>query len=494
MIKLRMDVDYPYASRYKSFAVVALNRKKPGREYLKNAKIIARMVNKSPKDIKAYWFFTPYTVPDEEMLGLMHPERHEVALHVANDPYGELDQLEKSTGRKISYYTVHGTARLIGKVIWRRKLSEAKKSIPADFPLQSFYEYPTFALDWLRHRVPFEQAKEEAEEKISIGEVVHVHPEWLFQRGTFNHRGPYYDVLRSILQVDKELEGVTVQKRRFFKLARRSELLEYKQDFVPTEECLSKLKDQGVDILTFIERKWCYQLPYVSAKWIKTTDNIALANVPTYTEWFEKIGKKTRNMIRKAEKSGITTKIVEPSEKLAEGMWKIFNETPIRQGRAFPHYGEPLESVRAGVLSSQQDIFIGAYYQDELIGFIQLVFGDNIAIISQILSLQSHWDKAVNNALVAKAIEVCTAKQVQWVMYGRMGNHPSLDSFKQNNNFSKFEFPRYYVPLTRKGQIATALRLHMPLKDALPQWLKKPLFPAFSWISRTKLKIRQKLH
>jgi len=488
-----MDVDYPYASRYKSFAAVALNRKKPGKEYLKNAKIIARMINESPRDIRAYWFFTPYTVPDEELLKMLHPDRHEVALHVANDPYGELEHLEKATGRKVTYYTVHGTARLIGRIIWRRKLSEAKKPIPTDFPLKSFYVYPTLALDWLCHREPFDQAKKTAEEKIANKEVIHIHPEWLFQRGTFNHRGPYYNVFRSILQVDKEVEAVVIQKKSFFKIARCSELLEYTQDFIPTEESLIKLKDQGADVITFIERKWCCTLPDVSSKWTKVEDNIALANITTYDEWFGKIGKKTRNMTRKAEKCGVITKIVEPSGKLAEGIWRIYNETPIRQGRTFSHYGEPLENVKACVFSAQKDTFIGAYVQEELIGFIQLVYGNNIAVISQILSLQSHWDKAVNNALISKAIEVCASRQTRWVMYGRMGNHPSLDSFKQNNSFTKFSFPRYYVPLTKKGQIAIKLGLHRSLKDSLPQSIKEPLFPVFNWVSRTKFKIKNKI-
>ena len=492
MIKIRMDVDYPYSSRYRSFIAVALNRKKVGKGYLKNAKIIAKMVNESPKDIRAYWFFTPYTIPDEELLMLLTPEKHEVALHVANDPYGELDRLEKATGRKVAYYTVHGTARLIGRIIWRRKLSEAKKPIPADYPLKSFYDYPTFALDWLCHRESFSEAKRIAEREIDKGMVVHAHPEWLFQRGTFNHRGPYYDVFRSILQVDNEIENFALQKKKFFKIAKCSELLEYTQNFVPTEENLTKLRNHGVDFLTFVERKWCYSLPNISPNWVKETDNIALATVTTYKEWFEKIGKKTRNMTRKAEKSGVTTKIVDPSDQFAEGIWKIYNETPIRQGRAFPHYGQSLDIVKSSVFSSTKDTFIGAYFQNELIGFIQLVYGDNIAIISQILSLQSHWDKAVNNALVAKAIETCTSRQIRYVMYGRIGNHPSLDSFKQSNNFTKFSFPRYYVPLTSKGSLIIKLGLHRSLKDSLPQIIKKPLFPVFNWVSRMKLKIRMR--
>jgi hypothetical protein len=144
------------------------------------------------------------------------------------------------------------------------------------------------------------------------------------------------------------------------------------------------------------------------------------------------------------------------------------------------------------LLSSRNCTFIVAYFQDELVGFIQLVHGDSIAIISQILSLQKYWDKAVNNALVAKAAEVCADKKIKWLMYGRMGNHPTLDSFKQNNGFVQFPLNRYYVPLTRKGKIATRIGLHKDLEDSLPQSAKRPLIPFYNWISRTKMKI--KLH
>jgi len=74
----------------------------------------------------------------------------------------------------------------------------------------------------------------------------------------------------------------------------------------------------------------------------------------------EKYWEKTRNIVRKAEKSGIKIEIVEQNEKLAEGIWKIYNETTIREKRAFPHYGTPLNAVKEGVLSSQNCTFIGA--------------------------------------------------------------------------------------------------------------------------------------
>ena len=75
---------------------------------------------------------------------------------------------------------------------------------------------------------------------------------------------------------------------------------------------------------------------------------------------------------------------------------------------------------------------------------------------------------------------------------GELGNHPSLDTFKQNNGFAKFSLTRYYVPLTTKGRIAVRLGLHRDMKDALPQSVKYPLIPLFNWVSRNKMRFRHR--
>lgn len=486
MIKLRIDVDYPYPSRFKSFIHTALGIRTKA-EYLKNSKIVAKMINKSPKSVKACWFFTLTTTPDDELLALLNNSKHEIALHIVNEPYKELKMLEEATGKKIQYYTIHGTARLLGRIIWKRWKTK-KPKIPDDFPLQSYYQFTTSSLDVICHTHDTEQSVKMAENYIAEGHVIHFHPIWLFQRGRINHRGPFYETLKRLLEVDKELETLEIRKKAFFKIARDAK--EYERNVVPTTESLEKLKERGVDIFTFLERSWCCRIRNPPESWHKVSDNIGLLQITSYDEWLRNIGKKTRNMIRKAEKSGIRTATVEPDERLAEGIWKIYNETPIRQERGFPHYGTPLEAVRRQVLSSQNSTFIGAYFEDELAGFIQIVHGDNIAIISQILSLQKHWDKAVNNALVAKTAETCAEKGIKWLMYGRMGNHPTLDSFKISNGVSKLDVTRYYIPLTRKGRMATRLGLHREIKDALPQSVKYPLIPIYNWISRTQTKIR----
>jgi hypothetical protein len=327
--------------------------------------------------------------------------------------------------------------------------------------------------------------------QIEEDKVLHIHPIWLFQSGRLNHRGPYYETLRTILEVDTELETLTVNKKSFFKVAR--DVREYQMNVVPTEKLIERLRGRGVDILTFIERKWCYTLADHPEWWAKTGDNIALLKVTSYDEWWKKIGKKTRNMIRKAEKSGIRTEIAEPNENFAEGIWKIYNETPIRQERAFPHYGISLQTVKNALLSTQNCTYVGAYLHEELVGFVQLIHGDNVSIISQILSFQKHWDKAVNNALVAKTIEFCANRHEAWIMYGRMGNHPTLDTFKQSNGFTRFSLTRYYIPLTRKGESAIKLGLHREMRDALPQAMKYPLFSVYNWVSRTKARVKLRL-
>jgi hypothetical protein len=212
MIKIRLDVDYAYPSRNKSLICTAL-KIRPKKDYLKNSKIIAKMVNETQQEVMAYWFFTPLTLPDQEMMDLMDPKRHEIALHVAVNPHKELATLETLTNQKLRYYTIHGTERLLGRIIWRRKLGQTRVPIPKDFPLQNFWDFPTLSLDKVCYDKSTEEAFKIAKENVAEDKVLHVHPDWLFRRGKFNHRGSYYGILRDLLNVDCELEEFTTRKK-----------------------------------------------------------------------------------------------------------------------------------------------------------------------------------------------------------------------------------------------------------------------------------------
>jgi hypothetical protein len=492
MIKLRIDVDYPYPSRVKSFLHVALRSKtKKNKDYLKNACIIARMINESPRDVKGYWFFTPYTIPDEKLLRMLNPERHEIALHVANKPIEEWKILEKETNRPVKLYTIHGTSGKFARLIWGRKLSGPPVIIPNDFPLTDFHENKTLSIDRDRYKYGYEKMVPLIEEWIGQDVVLSLHPEWLFEKTDKNQRGPVYDVLKTVLKVDKEFDTVSGKNKFFFKIAH--DVQEYEKNKIPSNEFVEKLAERDIDIFTFLDRRWCCPIPNPLTIWIREDDNVGLLEIKNYEDWWQAIGKKTRNMVRRAEKSGLKVSVVEPSDKLAEGIWKIYHETPIRQERAFSHYGESPELVKVNMYSAKNNSFIGAYLDGELAGFIQIIYGDNIAIISNILALQVHWDKSVNNALLAKAVEVCALKGERWLMYGRIGNHLSLDKFKENNGFKKFLIARYYIPISSKGKIAVRLSLHRELKNSLPEFMKNRLNPASNWISRIKVRVKLRL-
>ena len=492
MIKLRIDVDYPYPSRAKSFLYVALRIKNgKSKDYLRNACVIAQMVNDSTNPVMAYWFFTPYTIPDKRLLGLLDPKKHEIALHVANKPIEEWKTLENETNRKVKYYTIHGTQRLFARLLWGRKIGQSQATIPSGFPLTSFHDFKTMSLDRERYLRGCQDVVDGIQVWLDQEVVMSVHPEWLFESTKKTQRGPYYDVLKSILKVDSDLDTVSTRKAISVRIGR--DYREYYKNINPTDNLLFKLQLRNVDIFTFIERKWCCPISNPPSNWVKTDDNIGLLEIKDYETWWSAIGKKTRNMVRKAEKDGVKVSVVTQSDKLAEGIFNIYHETPIRQGRAFPHYGESLELVAANMYAEKNSTFIGAYIGEELVGFIQILHGDNIAILSNILSMQKHWDKSVNNALLAKAVEFCASKGERWLMYGRIGNHPSLDKFKDNNGFVKYPITRYYVPITSKGKLAIKLGLHRELKDALPDSIKYPLLPAVNWVSRTKTKTKMAL-
>ncbi len=203
-IKLRIDVDYPFpSSRAKSFLYIALGIKsKKNPSYLENARVIAEMINKSPKKVMAYWFFTPYTIPNKRLLDLFKPERHEVGLHIATNAVKEWHTLEKETGRKVQYYTFHGTSNVFAQILWRRKLGQKQGTVPSDFPLKSFHEYTSTGLDRRIYEAGLDSVKVEAKKWIAEGTVISIHPEWLFVKGEKNRRGPFYEALKIILEVN----------------------------------------------------------------------------------------------------------------------------------------------------------------------------------------------------------------------------------------------------------------------------------------------------
>lgn len=271
-------------------------------------------------------------------------------------------------------------------------------------------------------------------------------------------------------------------KRNFlFSTAKPHALVEWLEDIHPAIY-LEKLKGKA-DIFTFWDRIPS-KTPRIGSLLKQYTivyeqDNIAAIPLISYEYWWKnQIGKKTRNMVRKSQKKDVETKVCDLNDDLIRSIEQIYNEIPIRQGKHFTHYGEKFDQIKKGIKAVErysQD-FICAVYRDEIIGFIHLLYSKETALMSQILSLQRHWDKAPNNALIAKAVELSCQKGVQYLVYAKMSTG-SLGEFKRKNGFEKMLVTRYYIPLSFKGKLILTLKLQRGLEGILPECLKNLLRP-----------------
>ena len=227
------------------------------------------------------------------------------------------------------------------------------------------------------------------------------------------------------------------------------------------------------DILSFWQR-----LPDMQPKYSYSMETEAVAALPikSYSYWWDKqIDCKTRNMVRKSQKKGVTVRMVSFDDELIQGMTSIFNETPIRQGRRFLHYGKDFETVKREFsrFLFREEIF-GAYVGEELVGFIMLADAGRYAYLGQIISKIARRDLAPNNALLAKAVERCAEKGIPYLAYA-LWLEDGLGGFKRSNGFQRFDLPRYFVPLTAKGKLALKLGVHRGWKGAVPKHLRQPL-------------------
>lgn len=239
------------------------------------------------------------------------------------------------------------------------------------------------------------------------------------------------------------------------------------------EKLVAEFKAQGgsADLFTF-----CQRIPELRPRhqYPMHWDNVAAIPLVSYSDWWEGLSQETRRNVRLAAKRGLVVREVPLSDELIQGMAEIYNETPFRQGRRFWHYGKDFETIKRDLSTfPERSLFIGAYCGQELIGFIKIVQAAKVAGIMQILCKSGHQDKRPMNALVAKAVEICTAKGCSHLLYCKYVYHrnipDALTEFKRRNGFKQIDLPRYFVPLTLKGRLAVALRLQFGLAEILPR-------------------------
>lgn len=255
------------------------------------------------------------------------------------------------------------------------------------------------------------------------------------------------------VEAEKWLEGQVVNNPEFF---------------------VARLKNSRLkaDIFTFAQR-----LPNTQPRYgyYMEWDNLAVIPITSFDEWWTKRATQvTRKNVRRAKKRGVVVKLAKFDNELVEGILKIYNESPVRQGRFFWHYGKDFDTVKKENSSymSNSD-FICAYHNYELIGFIKLVYTGKEARIMQIISMTKHQDKRPTNALIAKAVEICEMRNMEFFIYGEYiygkNTRSPLIEFKRRNGFEMFKIPRYYIPLNIKGEVILKIKLHHGIVGLIPE-------------------------
>jgi hypothetical protein len=242
------------------------------------------------------------------------------------------------------------------------------------------------------------------------------------------------------------------------------------------EAALTGLRQSGVriDLFTFMQR---VTEPLPMHSYPMEWDNLAVLPVSTFDTWWNtQVDFKTRNKVRKAEKKGVHVREMPFDEALVRGIWEIYNECPIRQGRPFRHYGKDILTVhREEATYLDRSIFLAAFWDEKLVGFAKLVSDESRtqAGLMNIVSMIRHRDKAPTNALIAQAVRTCAANGIPNLVYANFSygkrQRDSLSDFKRHNGFRQINVPRYYVPLTNAGRIALHLGFHRKLVDRLPE-------------------------
>ena len=239
-----------------------------------------------------------------------------------------------------------------------------------------------------------------------------------------------------------------------------------------------KKKENKPDLFTFAQR-----IPYIEPNFNFSLEWENLAGIPisTYDQWYKnQIASSTRRNIRASEKKGVVVLPAEYNEEYVQGIMSIYDESPIRHGKKYWHYKKDFETVKKeNATYAERSTFLGAYHQNEMIGYMKIVWDKHSAAIMQILSKMAFLDNRPNNALLAEAVRQCCDRGVGYLLYEKFiyGNKigDSLTKFKQNNGFVKIDIPRYYIPLTQKGLLALRLGFHRSPKERLPDSVLAPI-------------------
>ncbi len=243
----------------------------------------------------------------------------------------------------------------------------------------------------------------------------------------------------------------------------------WQEDLTDPENVISQLRaaNKRVDILKFWQR-----IPDIEAKYpyYHEWHHPAAIPISTHEKWFKsQLNKNARNKVRRSAKKGLIVHQEQLTDELVHKIMGIYNDSPLRRGKRFWHYGKDFETVKCELLDdSTETTYVTAYVEEELIGFVKVLFYDRYARTTLILDKQSRRDIGCMNSMISKIVEICEDRKIPHFVYSfwRRGNH---GQFQRSCGFEKHSVPYYYVPLSIRGKVTLMLNLHHGIRGWIPE-------------------------
>ena len=263
-------------------------------------------------------------------------------------------------------------------------------------------------------------------------------------------------------------------------------------DLVPDlERAIAHLRqwDMKPDIFSFCQKITDPKPRYVyHTEW----DDFAAVPITTYEDWFRnRIKKDVQLSVQRALRDGVQVRPVTYNDAFVQGIKKLYDETPIRQGKLFWHYGKSFDALKEihGTYCEQAE-YIGAYLGEELVGFVKMVYVDDFAKTMHVFGSDKHRRSRPTSALLAKAVEICAQRKLSFLIYGEYNfsvkKSAPLTEFKRRHGFVEMKYPRYFIPLTLKGRLALQMKFHRGLRRYIPAPITDTLLKVRSAYFRRK--------
>jgi len=166
-----------------------------------------------------------------------------------------------------------------------------------------------------------------------------------------------------------------------------------------------------------------------------------------YESYLKSLSSNGRSKIKRAKKKGVECKLFEWNNHL-DDIYEIHTSSDSRQGKKMEdEYLTYPKKIDIATTDSFKNIYVGAFLENKLVGYIELYIYSNFAMTNRLLGHKKFLNRYVMNALFAYAVEFLEDQNIEYLNYLTMHNikKKTLSQFKKRLGFSEFSLKKINI-------------------------------------------------